>query len=333
MIGGAGSIGRGVVAALLEFAPAALHVVDTNENGLVELTRDLRASRAIPPAIDVQWRCLDFGAPAMERMIRGEAPYDHVLNFAAVKHVRSEKDVFCMLHMLDVNVGTTQARPSCAGRAEFVVVVLFGVDRQGRQPRERHGGLQTPDGARGVLAALQRQRAPDVGALCQRGVFRRQPAARMDTATGEAAALVGALGHTTYFVSMEEAAQLCVIAAFGQTDDAIAVPRLSPEEDLRLLQDVAGDFLRASGFEPAWYTDEQQAFDALKGNSPKEYPVVVTPLDTTGEKAFEEFVGRDQSLHELGLASIEAVKYRVSCEQKTLDDVFRAIEPWSASHA
>ena len=104
VIGGAGSIGRGVVAALLEFAPAALHVVDTNENGLVELTRDLRASRAIPPAIDVQWRCLDFGAPAMERMIRGEASYDHVLNFAAVKHVRSEKDVFCMLHMLDVNV-------------------------------------------------------------------------------------------------------------------------------------------------------------------------------------------------------------------------------------
>ena len=115
-------------------------------------------------------------------------------------------------------------------------------------------------------------------------------------------------GTRRYFVSMEEAAQLCVIAAFGQTDDAIAVPRLSPEEDLRLLQDVAGDFLRTSGFEPAWYTDEQQAFDALKGSSLKEYPVVVTPLDTAGEKAFEEFVGRDETLHELGLASIEAVK-------------------------
>ena len=43
VIGGAGTIGSSFIKALLKFKPAKLIVVDTNENGLTELTRDLRS--------------------------------------------------------------------------------------------------------------------------------------------------------------------------------------------------------------------------------------------------------------------------------------------------
>lgn len=45
VIGGAGTIGSNYIKNLLKFfEPSSLVVVDTNENGLTELTRDLRSS-------------------------------------------------------------------------------------------------------------------------------------------------------------------------------------------------------------------------------------------------------------------------------------------------
>ena len=41
-VGGAGSIGRATILAVLKFAPASLHVADINENALADLARDLR---------------------------------------------------------------------------------------------------------------------------------------------------------------------------------------------------------------------------------------------------------------------------------------------------
>lgn len=45
VIGGAGSIGSSFIKACLQFKPKALVVVDVNENGLAELTRDLRSTK------------------------------------------------------------------------------------------------------------------------------------------------------------------------------------------------------------------------------------------------------------------------------------------------
>ena len=44
VIGGAGSIGSSFIKAVLRFRPGKLVVIDLNENGLVELTRDLRST-------------------------------------------------------------------------------------------------------------------------------------------------------------------------------------------------------------------------------------------------------------------------------------------------
>ena len=104
VIGGAGSIGSATVAELSLFDVAALHVVDVSENGLAELTRDLRSRPAGLGIRDFRTLPLDFGSPLMQRFLEGQSPYDLVLNFAALKHVRSEKDACSLLQMLDTNV-------------------------------------------------------------------------------------------------------------------------------------------------------------------------------------------------------------------------------------
>ena len=104
VIGGAGSIGSSTVEALTAFAPRSLHVVDTNENGLAELVRDLRSRREGLRIADFRTLPLDFGSLIFRRFLDEQEPYDYVLNFAALKHVRSEKDVYSLLQMLDTNV-------------------------------------------------------------------------------------------------------------------------------------------------------------------------------------------------------------------------------------
>ena len=47
VIGGAGSIGSQYIKSVLRYSPKSLTVVDINENGLAELTRDLRSSSNI----------------------------------------------------------------------------------------------------------------------------------------------------------------------------------------------------------------------------------------------------------------------------------------------
>ena len=104
LIGGAGSIGSATLRSLLPLRPAHVTIVDHNENGLATLIRSLRAGGRVAPGTSITLLPLDFGGPAMHRLIRAEAPFDAVLNFAALKHVRTEKHPAAVMQMLDTNV-------------------------------------------------------------------------------------------------------------------------------------------------------------------------------------------------------------------------------------
>ena len=108
VVGGAGSIGRAVVRELFSRQPAALHLVDINENGLAEIVRDLRASLGYLDGGDFQAFCFDALGPELDALLAAEKQYDTVLNFSALKHVRSEKDPLTLMRMLTVNVLGTQ---------------------------------------------------------------------------------------------------------------------------------------------------------------------------------------------------------------------------------
>ena len=104
VIGGAGSIGSSFIKALLPFGPSKLVVLDLNENGLAELTRDLRSSAAVSmPEVYLTYT-LDFADPILEDIMHDHKGFDIVANFSAHKHVRSEKDKYSVEALLKNNV-------------------------------------------------------------------------------------------------------------------------------------------------------------------------------------------------------------------------------------
>ncbi len=101
--GGAGSIGSATIVELLALEPAALAVLDTSENNLAELIRTIRSAEA-PFRGELAIQPLDYGSPLAEGWLAAQAPFDLVLSFAALKHVRSERDEFSLCRMLEVNL-------------------------------------------------------------------------------------------------------------------------------------------------------------------------------------------------------------------------------------
>ncbi|HSC40097.1 MAG TPA: SDR family NAD(P)-dependent oxidoreductase, partial [Chitinophagaceae bacterium] len=104
VIGGAGTIGSSFIRALIRYQPAKLVVADINENGLTELVRDCRSRKDISLPPDFKSYPVNFGDKVFEKIVKQEAPFDIVANFAAHKHVRSEKDVFSIEAMIENNV-------------------------------------------------------------------------------------------------------------------------------------------------------------------------------------------------------------------------------------
>lgn len=316
-IGAAGSIGGATVAEIAAFAPAALHIIDHNENELAEVVRRLR-SRVDGLAIaDFRTLPLDYGAPVMRAFLADEAaaagPYDAVLNFAAIKHVRSEKDPYSVLQMFDTNI-VKQARflrwlgeTGFKGRYFSVSTdkAANPTSMMGASKRVMEHVLFDAGAGLGVGAVVTSARFANVafsnGSLLQsfeRRLAQGQPlAAPKDT--------------RRYFVSLKEAGELCLIAATAAPDRHILIPLLDPQTALVSLETIAEGFLRFHGFEPTRCSDEDAARSMVERERARgRWPLLLTALTTSGEKPYEEFVGADESVVPLSFDALAAVPYR-----------------------
>ena len=112
VIGGAGSIGSRVVYELCKFNPKLIHVVDINENNLVELVRNIRSSLGYIKG-EFETYALDMASNEFQNLVKFHKGYDVWMNFAALKHVRSEKDPFTLTRLLEVNIENTYKTINC----------------------------------------------------------------------------------------------------------------------------------------------------------------------------------------------------------------------------
>ena len=106
VIGGAGSIGQAVTREIFKRNPLALHVVDISENNMVELVRDIRSTLGYIDG-DFSTFAIDCGSKEYEALMNDSKGYDYVLNLSALKHVRSEKDPFTLMRLIEVNILNT----------------------------------------------------------------------------------------------------------------------------------------------------------------------------------------------------------------------------------
>jgi nucleoside-diphosphate-sugar epimerase len=313
VVGGGGSIGSITTRILTGYGPRALHVVDQSENYLAELVRDLRGRPEGIGDIDFRTIPIDYGGPIMERFLNDAEPYDTVLNFAALKHVRSEKDIYSVLQMLDTNVvrhirfKEWLARNG-HGRIYFAVSTdkaanptsLMGASK--RLMEDLVFGIAA-DHASSTTSVRFANVAFSNGSLLHG--FRHRFEQRQPLAVPRET--------RRYFVSHQEAGELCILAAFAVPDGHVAFPKLHPRTQLQNLDEIAVRIVKAYGFAPEFFEDEEQARRQVEMLARSGYwPILLTPLDTSGEKPYEEFVGDGEVEIDVGLRMLAAVHHRPS---------------------
>jgi FlaA1/EpsC-like NDP-sugar epimerase len=313
VVGGGGTIGSATTSLLFDYDPASVLVADLSENYLVELVRSLRGRPQGVGRADLSTIAIDYGGPIFSSLLAESAPFDVVMNFAAIKHVRSEKDVYSLLHMLETNV-VAHARFKEAlarhghGRTYFAV----STDKAANPSSLMGASKRLMENVAFDIASSHAHRSTSArfanvafsnGSLLQ-GFIQRlakgQPiAAPRDT--------------KRYFVTEQEAGHLCLLAAFLAPDQHIVFPRMEAEKELQFMEGVAVRFLDAMGYAPEIYDEEEAARNAVDHARTKgRWPLLLTPLDTSGEKPFEEFIGADEAPAEFGLDSIASLMHRRS---------------------
>lgn len=321
-IGAAGSIGSNTVLEMARFAPRALHLIDQNENSLAEIVRQFRAGPDRFHVEDLRALPLDYGSRALNLFLNSVPVYDIVINFAAIKHVRSEKDPFSTMQMLDTNI-VKQARLMRWLAATRFTGRFFTVSTDkaanpssimGATKRMMEHVLFNSSAAKALAGTKTAARFANVafsnGSLLQsfqNRLARIEPlAAPRDT--------------RRYFVSLEESGQLCTIAACLAPDQSITIPKLDPNEHLVSLEDIARTFLAENGYEAVIYDDELAACrDAWSLQQRRRWPLLLTPLDTAGEKPYEEFMTDKENAFEFGMLNLRAVQY-LAADRALIDE-------------
>jgi len=307
VVGAAGTVGQAATRALLAFGPARLELIDIDENGLARLARDIRSRSAAGSATAVGFNALDFGAPAARGLLRASGPFDLVLDFAAVKHVRSEKNRFTLAHMLDVNVVRQRrfARWIAAERLArrcFVVSTDKAADPASFMGASKllmeHAVFAETAAGPPTSAARFANVAFSSGSLLESYLQR--------FAAGQALAAPRATRR--HFISAGDAARICLLAAAVCPPGAVAVPKIDPAWSATELCETAAAFLTSRGRRAVFAETAEEAAAVLAGAG-ADYPVLLTPRDTAGEKEVEVFRGAGESVVDLGLSALEAVRH------------------------
>lgn len=286
VLGGAGSIGQAVTKEIFKRHPQKLHVVDISENNMVELVRDIRSSFGYIDG-DFQTFALDIGSVEYDAFIKADGQYDYVLNLSALKHVRSEKDPFTLMRMIDVNVFNTDKtiqQSIDAGVKKYFCVstdkAANPVNMMGASKRIMEMFLMRKSEQISISTARFANVAFSDGSLLHgfnQRIQKNQP-------------IVAPNDIKRYFVTPQESGELCLMSCiFGENRD-IFFPKLSEALHLITFADIAVKYLEQRGYEPHLCANEDEARELAKTLPAQgKWPCLFTESDTTGEKDFEEF--------------------------------------------
>ncbi|NAW59697.1 MULTISPECIES: UDP-N-acetylglucosamine 4,6-dehydratase [unclassified Vibrio] len=315
VLGGAGSIGQAVTKEIFKRNPKKLHVVDISENNMVELVRDIRSSFGYIDG-DFQTFALDIGSLEYDAFIKADGKFDYVLNLSALKHVRSEKDPYTLMRMIDVNVFNTDKtiqQSIDAGSKKYFCVstdkAANPVNMMGASKRIMEMFLMRKSEQMTISTARFANVAFSDGSLLHgfnQRIQKRQP-------------IVAPNDIKRYFVTPQESGELCLMSCiFGENRD-IFFPKLSEALHLISFADIAVKYLEQLGYKPHLCETEEEARQ-LAHTLPEQgkWPCLFTTSDTTGEKDFEEFFTDKEELDMSRFENLGIIKNERLYEQELL---------------
>ena len=271
VIGGAGSIGSSFIKAVLPFKPSKLIVIDLNENGLAELTRDLRSTYGMYVPAEYRAYTLNFADPIFERIFREEKGFDIVANFSAHKHVRSEKDKYSVQALIENN--------DIKAKRFLDLLAVY--------PPRHFFCVSTDKAANPVNIMGASKRIMEDMIMAYSSKFKVTTARFANVAFSNGSLLAGFIDRLMkrqplsspndvkrYFVSPEESGQICMLACILGQNREIFFPKLGAEQ-MMTFSSIADRFLHSLGYEVKQCASEEEArrFAAEMPVDSKVYPV------------------------------------------------------------
>ncbi|SIN98489.1 UDP-N-acetylglucosamine 4,6-dehydratase [Halodesulfovibrio marinisediminis] len=322
VLGGAGTIGQAVVKEIFKRNPKKLHLVDISENNLTEVVRDIRSSYGYING-DFRTFALDIGSIEYDAFIAADGEYDYVLNLSALKHVRSEKDPFTLMRMIDVNVLNTEktilqsieknvkkyfcvstdkaANPVNMMGASKRIMEMFLMRRSEQLPisTARFANVAFSDGS--LLHGFDQR------------IAKQQPIAAPSDIR-------------RYFLTPQESGELCLMSCLLGENRDIFFPKLSESLHLISFSEIAVSYLKKLGYEPVLCETEDEARFRIKDlPSQRKWPCIFTKSDTTGEKDFEEFYTEREVLDFERFENLGVIKNKPVYDSALLDDFEKQI--------
>ncbi len=320
VIGGAGTIGSAICRELFARNPKVLHVVDISENNMVELVRDIRSSVGYNEG-EFATFAIDCGSDIFESFIeeqkRGIGGYDYIFNTSALKHVRSEKDPFTLMRMIDTNIFNTDKTVQMAeemGAKKYFCVstdkAANPVNMMGASKRIMEMFLNRRSESMNVSMARFANVAFSDGSLLHgfnRRLDKNQP-------------LSAPCDVRRYFVTPKESGQLCLMSCLTGENRDIYFPKLDKELNLVTFSSIAEKYLENLGYEPVRCATEDEARRRVSElKALRKYPVYFFESDTTGEKDFEEFYTDNETLDMDKFISIGVIKNELEYDPELLN--------------
>ena len=326
VIGGAGTIGSAICRELFARDPKVLHVVDISENNLVEVVRDIRSSAGYGTG-EFATFALDCGSQIFDSFLKDTVGriggYDYIFNTSALKHVRSEKDPYTLMRMIDTNIFNTEKTmiqaAEMGAKKYFCVstdkaanpVNMMGASKRIMEYFLNRRSLDMP-----VSTARFANVAFSDGSLLY-GFNRRLEKGQPIAAPNDV---------RRYFVTPKEAGLLCVLSCLTGENRDIYFPKLDEELNLVTFSSIAEKYLESLGYEPVQCATEQEARDRVDElKAVRKYPVYFFASDTTGEKDFEEFFMDGETLDMDSFESIGIVKKDADYDEAKLEEFTRKI--------
>lgn len=325
VIGGAGSIGQATVKEIFKRNPLKLHVVDISENNMVELVRDIRSSFGY---IDGDFRtfALDVGSVEYDAFWEADGQYDYLLNLSALKHVRSEKDPFTLMRMIDVNIFNTDKTIRQA--IEMGVKKYFCVSTdKAANPVNMMGASKR------IMEMFANRRSRDISISMARFANVAFSDGSLlhgfDQRLKKKQPLVAPNDIKRYFITPQESGEICLMSCiFGENRD-IFFPKLSEALHLITFAEIAERYLEQLGYKPFLCKTEEEARGFFKNNTLQSdenrmltdveaWPCLFTSSDTTGEKDFEEFFTENEILDMERFDSLGVIKNKLNTEEEKL---------------
>jgi len=295
VVGAGGSIGSAFTREILRYQPKRVVVLDTNVNALTELVRVLRSTNKQAMPEEFITYPVSYSDPVAEKIIRHHGPFDIVANFAAHKHVRSEKDLFSVEAMFENNVFRAK---------DFI-------DRLKPNPPKHFFCVSTDKAANPVNLMGASKKLMELLLLSYQSNMSVTTARFANVAFSNGSLLAGFLERLRlgqplsspsdvkrYFVTPEESGQICLLSCILGKSGEIFFPKLDATSNMRTFAEIAEHLLSELGLTPQYCSTEDEARQAAAAREvgDSSWPVYFFDSDTTGEKAFEEFYSSNETV-------------------------------------